>query len=102
MRIELEFDETRYSFGKLYPPRMEYAQTTPNPYWTVWISTVPHNFAVSWYGIGPTPQAAMDDAIAKLEERREYLESGRKFPPALSPNHALPKKPFSMPDLGDI
>ncbi len=103
MKIELEIDDTRYALIKLFPPRMEYASTTPNPHWTIWISTVPVNFSVSWYGIGPTPQEAYADAVEKLEARREYLESGRKFPPELSPNHfKKPAGPLTMPDLGDI
>lgn len=97
MLLQLEIDETKYSLMKIYPPRMEFAPVSENPYWTVWISIVPTSFSVSWYGKGNTLQEAYDDAVTKLEERRPYLETGTKIP---TPKPV--KKPVAMPDLGDI
>jgi len=89
MKIELEYDETQYVLHRLYPP--DSLDVHPNhrlTQWRAWVRKTANGAnGLSWYGDGPTPQAAYDKACATLEERlaappqpRYNISTGPKQP----------------------
>ncbi len=101
MKIELEIDEARYRLRSLAPPDPDYVPASHRlTGWRVWVSPNAAN-SPSWFGDGPTPQAAYDTACAKLEEMLPIIEQ-REYNRTHAPKRVVPVLELDLSFLGEL
>lgn len=80
MKIELEWPEDIATLNYIYAPAMEeFTGSKSLRAYTGWLihaklTSYPHYFGC--FGKGPTPQAAMDDAVRQLRDRLARYPQG--------------------------
>ncbi len=91
MKLELEWDESRYRVGSIWFPDPIVDPRRGNrlrPDFHIWVGNL-SGLYIGTVGTGPTAQAALDHAIKQIDN---YSAERANRKPA----------PLAMPDFGDI
>ncbi len=70
MKGEFEWDAERYTLRAVYPPYLggDFKGDEGLRQWKVYMSHGKGNLFTSHFGLGPTPQAAIDACVASLDK----------------------------------